>query len=535
MTGTEFISNLNLAAIPGEENRMSRRYLDILMKWIPHGVGYFSEWPDRPNCGHFFGGCHWYGNETVGPAEVFAVASTSPEYEEDRTGVSREDLRDMAIKGVRYLCFTHDTGPEDCVRPIRGMGRSETWGNKWGERGRGFFPESQCGHGIAGLGRICTLLRDWIDEETMGMVAGIHEDYASRFGQMPPRSGVYADTQMEENAWTSTGLTSCYLFLQNHPQAPEWEMMARRWMFSTCSAPQDAKNLGAMDGDETIRSLAGKTFTTLPDYWAENHGFVHPNYTASGVWSIVQVGLQLGMWGRELPGELLWNRRRIYENLKWMVDGSGHAAAVQGMDWHYLPAVGFEASHAVASVMFGDGDAAALQLRGLGTTELRQEGNGGRLYDEDFAMRAHDQQDPMIMREITIRTPAWLYLFHRIFGPGAEPTPVKDLEAKLMGVRVNPHAGFVHHRHPCGQSSFSWRNSAMVLPLPREGIYTISPCSDSWLGRPRVLDRPDSQELRGFRVTEYAHGFAATMVMDRCQGSLRQRVLVASGPDGRLL
>jgi hypothetical protein len=75
----------------------------------------------------------------------------------------------------------------------------------------------------------------------------------------------------------------------------------------------------------------------------------------------------------------------------------------------------------------------------------------------------------------------------------------------------------------------------MALPLTREGIYTVAPCTDTCLGRPKVKDRPDSHRLRSIRVAEYDAGFAAAMVMDRCQETLRQEVLFASLPDGRAL
>ena len=75
--------------LPAAENEVSRRYLRLLEAWIPTGLEYFAAWPDRPDCGHFFGGCHWYGSETVGPALTFALAASSPEYDERATGVSR--------------------------------------------------------------------------------------------------------------------------------------------------------------------------------------------------------------------------------------------------------------------------------------------------------------------------------------------------------------------------------------------------------------------------------------------------------------
>ena len=67
-------------------------------------------------------------------------------------------------------------------------------------------------------------------EETWDMLAAVHEDYAARFGDMGPRNGVYRDTQMEENGWTSCGLASVSLVLENAPRAADWARNARRWI-----------------------------------------------------------------------------------------------------------------------------------------------------------------------------------------------------------------------------------------------------------------------------------------------------------------
>lgn len=535
------ITPLPALSLPPQENALSRRYLRLLEAWVPFGLRHFAPWPERPDCGHFFGGCHWYGAETSGPALALALAAASPEYDAAATGAPPEVLQRTALRAVRYLCFTHDTGPADCVRPATGLGRPENCATKWGERGKGFFRESQCGPTVVQLGLICLLLRaaapGLVDDETWAMVARMHEDYGERFGELPPRSGVYLDTQMEENYWTAHGLNGVSLFLARHERAAAWQEMARRWLFAACAAPQDAKDHGAM-GAATVRAATGKTVTALPDYWAENHGMVHPSYTAAGVRSLLTDGVLYQLYGTPraaLPPELFWNRRRIYENLKALTDGSGYVMPAQGMDWHYLAATGDEAPHAVAAVFFDDADAAALQRRGLRLAELRQQGNGGRLYDADLAARAHDVQDPMLMREAFILRAAELYLLHRVMGPGPRPAPEAALEGRLAGVRHFPHAGFVHHRHPRGQTAVSWRNSVMALPLPREGLLTVAPASDSFLGQPVVAGAPDSHHLVSVRVREHDRGFAVAFVLGRCQESLRQEVLVASLPDGRAL
>ncbi|NLX96855.1 MAG: hypothetical protein GXY83_11820 [Rhodopirellula sp.] len=139
----------------------------------------------------------------------------------------------------------------------------------------------------------------------------------------------------------------------------------------------------------------------------------------------------------------------------------------------------------------------------------------------------------LALTECVIRAVARLYHLHRLFGPA--PTPEVELERKLRGVRVFPHAGFVHHRHARGQTSLSWRNSVMALPMPRDGLYAVAPSSDTWLGRPKVKDRAISEHQVSVNVAQVDQGFAAALVMDRCQESLRQLVLVASLPDGRVL
>jgi|UniRef100_UPI00404A6759 hypothetical protein len=517
------------------ETALSRRYLKIIENWIPIGRSLYADWPDRPDCGHFIGGCHWYGIETLAGAIAFAAAASSPDYDPKVGGCSRRELKTIARKALRYLCFTHDSGPADCVRPAKGLGRSENFGTKWGERGLGFFRESQCGTTVAGLAIVARLLGKDVDAETWGMLAAMHADYAERFGTMEPKNGVYLDTQMEENGWTSCGLASVACVLAHSPDAATWSATARRWMFSTATAPQDAKNQRLFADDKTVADWTGKTFTSLPDFMAENHGMVHPNYTGASVHFTGVLGVILGAYGQPLPPQAYFNRTNIYASLKLTTDRTGSLHPVQGMDWPYLFTDPGTMTHAAASVMLRDPDAACLERWALTTLEERQSSHGGRMIDPAVAAVCHDVQDPMVIRECVIANPTWTYLLHRLQGDGPQPTSAPALERKLRGVKVFPHSGFVFQRHPKGQTSFSWRNCQMALPLTRDGIQTVAPASHSWLGSMTVKNRPDSHEEISVQVDTAREGFAAAMVMDRAQGSVRQAVLYAGLPDGTSL
>lgn len=533
-------TSLQKPCIPDVETEMSRRYLAIMERWIPTGIEYFQEWPSRPNCGHFFGGAYWYGLETAVPLEVLALAISSPEYDEKLVGFSKEELIETAVKAIRYLCFTHDTGPEDCVRPKTGLGRPELCGTKWGERGRGFFPESQCGNTIANITISALILRRWLDGETWGMVANICADYLNRFGSMPPMSGVYADTQMEENGWTSLGLASSLLFLERHERARELEENAKRWMFCTATVPQDMFNHKKFEDGLTVSRLCRRVFTALPDFMAENHGFIHPSYVASSIVYTGLVGNVYRIYGRREPRHLYWHRQELYENLKRLCDSTGSPHPIQGMDWPYLWPNCF--LHTSAYLYLGDSDAGYYERVALNLLEKIQLGFNGRMVNPEAASRCHDVQDPLIMRELHIGVVAASYLAHRLFAweKRVEPTGWEEIYRKFMGVKVYPHSGFIFHKHRRGQTSFSWRNHVMALPLTSEGLLTLGPSNPirgppALLGRISVKDYERSQEILSINVREEVDGFAAALVEVLHQGSVRRHVFFVSLPDGRVV
>jgi hypothetical protein len=526
----EHLTQRSACTFTGEENEMSRRALRVLENWASFGATLFAEWPDRPRCGHFLGGAHWYGLETMSLSLAFASMAVAGDLDEDRTGVTRRQAVEMAVKGLRYLCFTHDAGPEDCIRPSVGLGRPENLATKWGERGRGFFPESQCGWTIAGLVTIASLLAGHLDDETWGILGVVCEDYLERFGYMEPRSGVYDDTQTEENAWTAVGIAASALVLDRHPNLDQWLANSAQWMFSSAVTPQDAKNHGLMPDGRTVREWTQRKFTMLPDYFAENHGMVHPTYTASSVLSINHMACLFPLFRREMPREVLFNRERVYTELKRMADQYGALHPAQGMDWPYhFPGHSIQI-HVAAALMLNDPDAARLERAAFDVLEARQKKYGGRMIDPVVADAVSNIQDPMVMSETSIVNTAYSYVLHRLYGNGPEPT---EDDRHLHGAKVYPHSGIAHSVHAHGQTSVSWRNRIMALATNSDGIYTVAPAMDSILAKVSVKDQPESQHLRSIRIDEYPDAFAAAIIADRSQRSVRQDVLFTALSDGR--
>lgn len=525
-------ADLSSARLPLEENELSRRYLDIITRWVHVGMATYQDWPVRPNCGHFFGGVHWYGNETSNTIFTLAAAVSSPEFCETRAGHSASDLRQACLRGLRYLLFTHDTGPADCVRPQKGWGRPENAGKKWGERGRGFFPESQCGRTVAIIVGTSMLIRDLLGEEELDMLGAVASDYIGRFGEMAPKTGVYENTQTEENAWTALGLIASLLVLPGIENEDKLWHQAKLWLFRTSTVPQDMQNSCEYDGTK-VSSWCGRTFTTLPDFTAENHGVVHPSYIASAVNLTAFAMDLLTIFGKPIPPQAHWHRLEIYDLLKRWCDSTGRAHSPQGMDWPYLQYGSTCTLHAAANCYYRDPDAALMERRALAIAERSMAANDGGMVRKEVKEHGHSVQDPMIMGEIHVDAFALAYLRHRIGGLGVEPASEKSPNERLNGVYHYPSGGIVLHNHPHGITSFSWRNRTTIIPSPSDGAKMIGPSGSSILGVYKIKGTGDSCANRSIVVRELPDRASALLVQHLACDTVHRKVLFCSLPDGR--
>lgn len=538
-------ANLDAVRFPRSENELSRRYLDILTRWARIPMSLYADWPVRPNCGHFFGGVYWYGMETGFPMLVLAAVGSSPEFDPGKAGYSADELRAAAFRGLRYLLFTHDTGPADCVRPAQGLTPNEAANTKWGERGKGFFRESQCAWTLSCITLTAALLKDMLTDEELSMLGAVSEDYIARFGRMDPKSGVYDNTQMEENGWTAMGLAGSLCMLPGIEDEEELWRRTKLWMFRAATTPQDAYNTcspgrfcaaaceGEDWGDKPVSSWCGRTFTILPDMTAENHGFVHPTYLGSAVTLANMTATILGVFGRSVPPQLHWRRANIHELFKRWSDSLGQPHCPQGMDWPYVRPAWPALMNSFASCYYADPEAALLERKCLEMMERTSAAHNGAFVSDEAKKHSRSIVDSMVMWEFYDAGVVHCYLCHLLNGPGAEPCPDGRVKARAEGAYHYPAGGLVLHNHPKGITSFSWRNRTMVLPAPLEGVKLVGPSAGSILGRYAAVGRGQSENNRNVVVRELPDRVSALLIQDVAGDSIRRRVFFCSLPDGR--
>jgi hypothetical protein len=524
------------------ENEMSERIYNILLKWIPFADSQFSSrWNTRPNCGHFFGGSYWYGSETAHTAAVYAALATLGPYREDITGIPRNEVKEKAIKAIRYLGFTHDTRPEDCVRDVGPNPHCSE--KKWGSKNDGFFMASQTGRTVANFALAAWLLWNDLDDETKMLVQDVVAWYADRWSVESPRDGSFFDTQCEENAWTAQGICVALAMFPDHPHRKVWEDGFIRWSINACTTHDDRFN-EELYKEKAIRYWV-HCVTLFPDYTTENHGFVHPSYLSAGINLRALHALLSIMSNQEILESALYKNEKIYENaLKIFTQFDGLVIPIQGQDWWYNRQHERQLTHTVLNVMHNNSDAARLCRNALSSIEKIQDSNSKGCLLEERGEECVIRPRLQFAKDMEHGSAADLlfsYLFYLFGGIGAEPSDQHEMMERLSGVYYFPFGSLIVHRRRDSFASFSWRNNCMGLCLPEAGMWNITPIFSSFTGHIVFSDKKGVQGLSNetfirntlrHNQTVKSDGFAACATISRGDNEILQDVAFVSLPSG---
>ncbi len=527
-----------------------KRIYTLLLKFIKYPMKNFHEWTCRPNAGYFFSGCYWYGQIDCMMIGLLAFLAKYGEYDEGIAGISRKTVLETAIKCLRYACFTHDTGPEDCVRAD---GKNKLQANtKWGgnyctsdtphDR---FFQGTQVGGRMVHLAYGAWFLWDELDEETRQMVYNVITDYAERWCTYEPKTGVYDDTQTEENGWTALGISAAAYIFHDDPRAEKWKEAALRWMLDSTNRSLDLFSEEILPDGRPLRSVIGH-LTLHPDFTAENHGFVHPVYMNTPFEYRITMGLFSMLSGAgEFPG-LRHNLKNIYDSTfrYWSADDGG-MLPIQSQDWFYYRIENYLSAHTMMRLLYDDPYAAYLEERCFETFEKTQAGHpNGTFIDNEpekcvlNPTQAMDEFEPTLAVFLVN-----IYLWHMCLGSGIAAVTREEFEKGTAAVKNYPFGGTAIQRTVDSFSCFSYRNKGVLAVFPKDNLWTITvpPSStfgklqfaDDCKGRRGISNQAIIHEMKDVQIYDERDSYSASAWIDRGYGRIRQNVAFVSLPDGR--
>jgi len=523
----------------------------MVLKFLRFVCPNFHNWDVRPNSGYLFSGCHWYGYDQNELSYILAFAAKFGEFDESLAGISKKEVLDMAIKVVRYSCFTHDTGPEDCVR-VDGKNKFEAntkWGGNhiaWGGHRAKFFQASQVGYGLSYFGLALWFLWEDLDEETRQMAYNVITDYAERWVDYEPRDGVYFNTQAEENAWTAVGIYVAASLFPDDPRASAWKESANRWILDSGTIPLDMFSSEVLTDGTQLRTKIDH-ITLHPDYTTENHSTMHPTYLSLPFAYRAEICLYTLLTGeKELPG-IRNNWKQVYNRIfKFWSGADGGCVPVQSHDWWYNRFSDQVVVHAATRLLFDDPYAAYLEKLSLSMYESMQAGHPlGTFLDKDPARCIASAKDHQTMEDFEPDIPAFLifaYMLHYCLGEGIAPVSKEQFETDTASVRNYPFGGALVHRTPETMSSFAYRNSALAFVLPQDKLWTITAPPASCFGtmcfesgcpeNPGLSNQEIIRYTDDLRIYDGKDSYGASMTIDRGLGRVRQDVSFVSMADG---
>ncbi len=523
-------------------NDTSIRLYTILQKWIPFVDDQFANWDHRPNCGHFFGGSYFYSVETAIPMFIYSIISTNGNYDENITGISKKSMKEKAVKALRYLCFTHDLGPKDCVREKSdNIYASET---KWGGKDDLFFRASGMGRTTTFVA-ICTLLlKDYLDEETIEYSQKIVEYYCDRWSSELPRVGTYFDTQSEENAWTSIGISAGLILFKEHPRREIWLDAYIKWSLNSVVTFKDRMNTSSHLG-KSFRNYWMQGVTFHPDFTNENHSFVHPSYVTAAIILRAESVILFKLTGNEIFDCAFFNNENIYHESakKWLLS-DGLLAPIQGQDWWYTRYHERHLFHGVMSLFHQEEYSTYYENISIEYMEKLQDSHKYGCLLEDNHEQKIDEHGHYSLKHMEfgcVMSIGYSYLLHALFGENNTDITEERISSELAGVYDFPHGGSIIHRTKDNFTSFSYRNKVMALNLPKEGLWSITPIVSSMTGVIEFYecDMPYSlsnqfeiRDCNRYNITKSEQGFGITCKVIRGNEKIHQYISFVSLPNG---
>lgn len=523
------------------QNETADRLYGILQRWVPFANEQFADWDGRPDCGHFFGGSYFYGVETAFPMFLYALLSKFGDYNQSITGIPREELINKVIKALRYLAFTNEYGPKDCVREKSTNVYAN--GTKWGAEGEEFFRATAIGRTGAFMALTAMMYRDRVDDEIFNIIEKIITAYADRWSNELPRTGTYFDTQSEENAWTAMGISGALVLYKKHPNREKWLEGFNRWALNSIVTYKDRMNTGTFEG-KSLRNFWFKGVTFHPDMTCENHSFVHPSYVAAGMNLKFEAAIMLKMAGSEIPKSVFYNNEKVFEAAlsKWCQD-DGILIPIQGQDWWYTRYHGDHIMHSIMSVFYKNENSATYLKNSIVKMEQLQLSHSKHtLLEEnpDQKIDEHGHYSLKDMEHSSVLNLLFSYLFHTYFGDAPADKPMEQINRELEGVYEYPFGCTIINRKKDSFSNFNWRNKVMAVNLPKDGMWTITPIIASMTGEIRFKNRtlPDSicneRDIRDSvksNIYNKKDGFGATCTVLRDE-KITQDISFVSLPDG---
>ena len=217
-------------------------------------------------------------------------------YDENTTGVSVKDAKDMAVKLIKSVAKAHYSNTP------------EGWGNAW-----------QSAYWAADVALASWFFWDNFSKEDQKYIQNCIVTEANRFIDyivpyyMDRKGNILfpGDSKAEENAWNSNILSAACAMMPNHENYNLWMYKNMELILSAFARPSDTLRDIEINGFRLNEFLKGSNINE--DGTVVNHNIIHPDYQATMAVKLLN-GVFFAFGNQKVPQAVIFNGDAIYES-----------------------------------------------------------------------------------------------------------------------------------------------------------------------------------------------------------------------------
>src|SRR5574344_531596 len=337
------------------------------------------------------------------------------------TGITYDDLKNMAIKSLVYSYSTHRS------LKLKATTNSGYWGTADLDANSttgGYTWESSLW--CESVGYSAWLLGDNLSATDKAHIKHLIMAEANYELTRSIPTKYAGDTRAEENGWDTNILSIACALYPDETNADKWYTKLQQVASNCYSMLQDASDTTSVAGKPASSWYIGQNLYN--DYTLQNHNYFHTSYQNVVIEELCESYLALKVMQPdngstkkfELADNLLWNQKPVFDNvLKELALADGELAMPNGNDWSMFLYDQLPAYTAMATI-FRDSDALMLENMALKYTKARQTttSDGSWMLLSDIGPRRMG---------VTAHRVMMAYLLHEFFSVGdMQPTTWED-------------------------------------------------------------------------------------------------------------
>jgi len=287
-------------------------YLRALEPWVPAAMREMYVPPERPDLLCYGTGFNDWGVQTQQKAcAAFAVLAADPALDAARTGMKAAELRDVALRLLRFNLASHLEGDYYC-----------TDGTRWGHTWISALGTERMMHGVE-------LLEPHMTDDDRARLRRVLESEADwLLEHHPVKAGLTRDNVPESNLWNGALLHRVALMYPDSPRAAAYREKGTRFLLNAVSVPADAESDELYDGRPLREWHAGANF--FPSLALHHHDYLNVGYMVICLSDAALLHFAFRRRGVQAPAALYHHLKELWQLVRELTFTDGRLARIGG-------------------------------------------------------------------------------------------------------------------------------------------------------------------------------------------------------------